>query len=134
MQGNEHIEFGTVISSGAAINLDFEAGVPDHIEVYNLMAAAGEVFKVDWFSNMGDAKEIQYKALADNGSTGGLTLDYVSSGGYISERDADAIAASTGTTRHQGVTIGADFSDDNDVIYYKAFFNCQFKNRGDEGA
>lgn len=132
MQANEHIEIGTVISAGNAINLEFDAGVPDFIEIWNLMAVAGEVFKIEWFSNMGNAKEIQWKALADNGTTAGLTADY-SAAGYVSERDADAIAASTGTTRHQGITIGADFSDDSDVIYYKAYFNIPFKDRGDEG-
>lgn len=134
MQGNEHIEFGTIISDGGAFNLEFDAGIPDHIEIYNLMAAAGEVFKIDWFRNMGDGKEIQYKALADNGVTGGLTLDYLADAGFVTIRNADAIAADTGKTRHQGVTIGADFTDDNDVIYYKAYFNCQFKDRGDQGA
>jgi len=67
---------------------------------------------------MGDAAEIQFKALADDGSTGGLTIDYVSSGGYISDWTYTTSYIDKGTsnddddpvriTAQKGVTIGGD--------------------------
>ena len=114
------IVVGHLESDGEAINLPL-GFVPDVLFLFNANAAAPEVFLSVWFGGeMGDAAEIQFKALEDKGSTGGLTIDYVSSGGYISAWTYTTSYIDKGTsnddddpvriTAQKGVTIGADFS------------------------
>lgn len=135
---------GTQIVGTAALNLSLP-DIPDKFTIHNLMSGANEIFKIEWFKNMGDAKEIQFKRLADNGSTGGYTIAYVSSGGYISQYNANAMTDGTDAstvaavvadkhTKAQGITISADWLDDNDVIYWEAEFNVPFIDGGDTSA
>ena len=75
------IRTGHFESDGNAYNLMI-GFAPSYFMMMNAAAVAGEVFKVEWFgSEMENSKEIQHKVLADNGTTGNLSLDYVSSGG-----------------------------------------------------
>ena len=136
------IVVGHLESDGAAINLPL-GFVPDFLLIFNAMAAATEVFAVVWFgSEMGDSKEIQLKALEDKGTTGGLTIDYVESGAYISAYDTTAVDKGTSNddddpvrvAGFQGVTIHADFSDDSDELWYLAINADKVKDHGDINA
>lgn len=138
------IVVGHLESDGAAINLPL-GFVPDVLFLFNANAAAAEVFLSVWFGGeMDDAAEIQFKALADNGNTGGLTIDYVSSGGYISDWTYTTSYIDKGTsnddddpvriTAQKGVTISADFSDDSDELWYIAIGADKVKDHGDINA
>ena len=136
------IVVGHLESDGAAINLPL-GFVPDVLFLFNANAAAGEVFLSVWFGGeMVDAAEIQAKSLADNGTTAGLTWDYVSSGGYISAYDTTAVDKGTSNddddpvrvAGFQGVTIHADFSDDSDELWYIAIGADKVKDHGDINA
>lgn len=137
-----HIVTGHLESDGNAINLPL-GFVPDCFIVFNQEAVATEVFAVVWFgSEMGNNKEIQFKALADNGTSGGLTLDYVSSGGFISAYTAKTIDSGTSNddsdptraTGAAGVTIHANFSDDGDELWYIAISADKVTDHGDINA
>jgi hypothetical protein len=116
-------------SDGNAYNLNL-GGVPNYVKVINAMAASGEIAVLEWFKEMGDAAEVQWKAIADNGSTAGLAVACVSSGGYISAYDGNAVDAGTSDTDADpcrvtggaGITIATGFMDDNDEIYVMAVF------------
>lgn len=138
------IVVGHLESDGAAINLPL-GFVPDVVFLFNAMATAGEVFLSVWFGGeMVDAAEIQAKSLADNGSTAGLTWDYVSSGGYISDYTYATTALDKGTsnddddpvrnTAQKGITISADFSDKSDELWYIAIGADKVKDHGDINA
>ena len=61
-----------------------------------------------------DGNEFHTKVLVDNGTTGNSNANYRSSGQIISSYAGTASAA-------KGVTISADFMDDSDEIYWRAF-------------
>lgn len=138
------IVVGHLESDGEAINLPL-GFVPDVLFLFNAMATAGEVFLSVWFGGeMVDAAEIQAKSLADNGITAGLTWDYVSSGGYISDYTYATAALDKGTsnddddpvriTAQKGVTIAATFSEDSDELWYIAIGADKVKDHGDINA
>ena len=131
---------GKIISAGAAINFQLPA-VPDKFTIYNLMAAAGEIMKIEWFKDFGNGKDIVTRSLVDNGTTAAKTIEYRSTGGYINTLDASAFQAGSytnattytaaGQNKSQGVTVHADFSDNDDVLYWEAEFNVEFTDGGD---
>lgn len=85
------IRTGHFESDGNAYNLML-GFAPSYFTMINANAAVGEVFKVEWFGDeMGDAQEIQHTVLADNGSTGNLSLDFVSSGGSCATYSAKVV-------------------------------------------
>lgn len=127
------IRTGNFISGGGAYNLVL-GFVPSYLKLFNFMAAAGEVAVVEWFSEHGDAKEIQWKMLADNGTTSSTTFTVVASGGVVAAYNASTV--STGppvvVTGGKGVTIATGWLDDNDVIYYLAIEADRDVDHGDE--
>ncbi len=138
------IVVGHLESDGAAINLPL-GFVPNVVFLFNANAAANEVFLSIWFGGeMADAAEIQAKALADNGTTAGLTWDYVSSGGYIQDWTYTTSYIDKGTsnddddpvriTAQKGIIISADFSDDSDELWYIAIGADKVKDHGDINA
>ncbi len=61
------IRSGHFQADGGAHNLVL-GFVPSYLILINLNAAVNEVFKIEWFgAEMGDAKEVQHTAIADNG-------------------------------------------------------------------
>lgn len=79
------------IADGNAYNLEL-GFTPSYVAVYNAMAVAGEVFKAEWFgSEMGDSYMIKHTVLADNGSTGNLSMDYVTTGGPVSAYNSKVV-------------------------------------------
>lgn len=56
--------------------------IPDYVKLINLSATAADVQVVEWFREaMGDAKFVKHTIVADNGSTGNKSSEYVASGG-----------------------------------------------------
>lgn len=77
------VDVGTFISDGNAYNLQL-GYVPDYIKVINTTAADTEVYMLEYFYGMGDAKEI-WHYIQDNDGGGDVTTPAKnSSGGYIS--------------------------------------------------
>lgn len=129
------IRTGHMESDGNAINLDL-GFIPNYFEIHNLNAAAGEIECIKWFgSEMGNAKEIQYDEQADSGTVYAQG-NYVSSGGLISAYDATTINTTNpvAVTGGKGVTIGANFSDDSDELFYIAVQSDRDTDHGDINA
>lgn len=125
-------------ADGNACNVEL-GFAPDRVQVYNLNAAAGEPFKIEWFSLLGDNKEIWHNRIADNGATGASSIEYKSSGGHISayegvsydsgtENDDDDPVRATGFA---GITIAAAFMDDDDIIIVQAERSLRAEDLGD---
>ncbi len=113
--------------------------IPDYVQVYNLNAGVGEPFKLEWFSLLGDGKEIRHNRVTDNGSSGMASMEYKSTGGYISayqgvgydpgtpDDDDDPVRAEG----FVGVSIAAGFMDDDDTIVLHASRSLRAENLGD---
>jgi hypothetical protein len=125
-------------SDGGAYNLEL-GFVPDYIMLWNLAAVAGEIAIQEWFADLGDAYAIVHRMLADNGSTGYDTVEYITSGGAISKLDSTTIDAGTANddtdpvrkTAARGVTIATGWLDDDDEVYFLAIGNAKFEDIGD---
>ncbi len=125
-------------ADGGACNVEL-GFTPDKVEAYNLNAIAGEPFKIEWFSLLGDAREIWHNVIADNGATGKAAMEYKATGGYISayqgvvydpgtvDNDND-FARAEGFT---GISIAAGFMDDNDIILVQASRSLRSEDLGD---
>ncbi len=126
------IHVGHFEADGGAHNLVL-GFVPNKITIYNTAAVAGEVFKIEWWKEMGNAAEIQHTVLADNGSTGNLSIDYVSTGGSVSSYNTASVQTTDPVQVQggEGVTIAATFMDDGDEIYYEAICSDRDVDHGD---
>lgn len=132
---NYRKEYGYFKSDGNAHSIEMDE-IPDIFTIYNLNSGANEIFMMKWFKDLGDSKSIAFKQIADNGSTGGLAVAFVSSSGYITQLDNDHIDTSDPVTHHKqkGITISTSWLDDNDECYWEAEFNVPFTDEGDLGA
>ena len=125
-------------ADGGACNVEL-GFLPDKAEVYNLSAAAGEPFKIEWFSLLGDSREIWHNVIADNGSTGASAIEYKSSGGYISAHEsvtydpgtADDDSDPARAEGFAGISIAAGFMDDDDIILVHASRSLRAEDLGD---
>lgn len=130
--GTVVVEF---IADGSAVDLVF-GYVPDWAIVVNENAATGETSTALWTHGMGDAHAVNFRIIADNGSTGNTTPAYVSSGGAVSEKETGLTVQTTNPVKvyaDMGLTIAAAFMDDSDVIHVIAG-KGDYYNVGDVGA
>ena len=104
-------------ADGNAVNLDLGIDA-SYVRVINTAAADTEVAMIEWFREMGDGVDIQWK----NSDAGEQNFNYNASGGYINDYDTNSVT--TGTTvsvgGFKGITIAAAFMDDGDEIYVLA--------------
>ncbi len=107
--------------------------VPNYLCLYNTGAVAGEVFKVEWWKEMGDADAIVHTVLADNGSTGNLSIDFDGSTGPVSSYNTNSVNTTNPVEvlGGEGVTIAATWMDDGDEIYYFAVCADREVDHGD---
>ena len=124
---------GHFISGGGSKTIDV-GFVPDYLRIWNLGSGANEVVIHEYFSELGDGKSVATKQLADNGSTSGKTVEYLSSGAPISAHNANAISTVNPITVSggKGFTIDTAWLDDSDVIYYMAIQADRNIDHGDE--
>lgn len=129
------IRVGHLEADGALVNLVL-GFVPAYIKVVNINAATGEIGVVEWFSEMGDNKELQWIIVADNGTTANTIPKYVSSGGIVSEYNTTSVQTSdpVQVLGGEGVTIAAAFMDDGDEVYYFAVMPDRDVDAGDINA
>lgn len=86
---NQHvIKYFT--SGGAALNIDL-GFVPDYVRVINTGAADTEVYMLEWFEALGDAKELWHYMIDNDGGGDVNTPVKKASGGYVSAYDTSHV-------------------------------------------
>jgi hypothetical protein len=117
------IRTGHFQSAGTAYNLVL-GFVPTYLKLVNQNAADGEVMMIEWFgAEQGNEYAFQtYKHVASGFATTDTTIAAVSTAGWCTAYNANSISTVNPITVSggKGVTIHADFSDDNDEIWYLA--------------
>lgn len=127
------IKTGKFTADGNDVKLDL-GFIPDYIKLINANAATGEVAVIEWFNQLGAAKEFQTVIVADNGSTGNTNFKYNSS---TAEVEATVEGHKVQTTNpimvygDRGVQIDTSWMDDSDVIYFIAIASDRDENLGD---
>ena len=115
--------------------------IPDFAEIYNLNAAYGSPFKIEWCPLFSEGREIWYNRISDNTATGAASIHYKTSGGYISsyqgvtyepgaENDDSDPACANGFS---GITIDSGFMSDDDNILVIAHRSLRLEDLGDIG-
>lgn len=117
------IRTGHLQSGGGAYNLIL-GFVPTYFKIINESAADGEVMAIEWFgAEQGNEKTFKtYKHVASGFATTDTTMAVDNSTGWCTAYDAKSISTVSPitVTGGKGVTIHADFSDDNDELWYIA--------------
>ncbi|MBI9073784.1 MAG: hypothetical protein JEZ02_00135 [Desulfatibacillum sp.] len=113
--------------------------IPDYAEVYNLNATYGAPFKIEWSPLLQEGREIWHNRIADSGSTGASSIQLKNSGGYISTYQA--VTYDPGTENDDsdpvraqgfsGISIAADFMNDDDIILVRAHRSLRLEDLGD---
>ena len=126
------IRTGHFEADGGAHNLVL-GFVPSYLLVINAGAADTEVWKLEWFDEMGDAQEIWHYMINNDGADDVDTPVKKGSGGYISEYDTNSVQTSDPILvgGGKGVTIAAAFMDDSDEVYYVAIESDRDVDHGD---
>ena len=105
---------GKVTGTGAAINvqLGFQ---PRYVKVFNPNDAGGLYPTIEYFDGMPAASGFKTKVVADNGTTGNKSSDYVTVNGI-------SMYAGTAAGNSEGFTIGADadINANGEDVYYIA--------------
>ena len=120
--------YGKFVGTGSDVNLIL-GFIPSYFRITNFNATDTEVAVIEWWKEMGDDVAVHWI----NSDAGEANFLAKSSGGLIAEYDTNAIT--TGTTVSvgggKGVTIGAAFMDDSDVLYYEAYLSDRDVDHGD---
>lgn len=106
---------GTVEGTGSAINIEL-GFTPVKVKCFNIDDAGGLDCTLEWITGMAAASGIKTLLIADDGTSGNNSSEYVTSGGIT-------VYAGTDGGYSKGFTIGADadLNASGETILYEAF-------------
>jgi hypothetical protein len=125
------IQVGHFEADGNAVNIQL-GFVPDHVKIFNQMAALGENIGAEWFGiDGGDNAGFTIGSMSKDSA--GTTTRYNASAAYVSDYDATSVQTSDPiqVTGGQGFIVAASFMDDGDEIWYMAMRADRVRDHGD---